>query len=1795
MVSWVTWRAARKLFLKGTAGHSLIRTSLVTALAGVLLLISPGPAGAQGPASLSEPIVVASSVDPRVPPALAVARGGALRLIWQEPGARPDATRLVIATRPYTSSTVLADVTVSAQSASLSTGWLSPAIAPGEQQSVAWTNGTAPDSSIFARTSGTELVTWQPGKVARWAFTMDPTGALSVAWWSEHTLVVEQPAVGSVISFAVAPDRAVDQIRLVYGSGGQGYLAWSLTASAGQSAGVWYVSLAEGADPVEAAPAGLLKAAAVDGSGTLYLAWATDEGLWYCSSAEPAAPQLVRAEVALQAQVALAAGPDGQAHLVWEEAGALRYARSTDWSVSLTALPAVDALSVVVAVDARNRAHIAWTEQAPESAPRLLLLEPPEPTPMIAVTAPQPGGTVGPEVRAQVTTNLSPDAWERLTFYLQPVDERGDQAPLMEVGIDDDGTDGWSVPLVAALTRQSVRVAVIGQDRQGRVARAVGEPFTLVPADQPAVWVEAAPGEDAAGVVQLIMSNAPGWDQVDDADLFLLPAGTTHSTEHEGVTGTPAIYAGRMSLSAGQSGSRLSLDSRAVSDGTYTIRLSAATSQGESFTAVSAGSVTIDNTRAPQVNAVLWSVGLPAGEIGLIAELADSHRAPEQVDFYLQSVTESVAGQAPDLAGELVRVGSDTDPQDGWSVTARVAPEWQDAAWVGWAIACDVRQLCGTAATGSRILSGTDSPALWPVYPSAASPLYGEVPFGLYGDHSLYQVLRAQAFIQSDDGMLETLGDLRWSGRGWQGSWDTRARPDGHYRLLVLASLMSGSQLSLWSEPLIVANRTAGWKLSILPEASPVSGEIGVSLANEVAFPAVQNVTFYVRTTAGSVLPVGEGIWQQSRWAAIWNTYEVTNGSYTLTAAIRGEDGALRLVEEPIEVRNGEIQVDFLRAPAQEPVRRINAVAWRSLPATIGTQLTLDYSPDGGSTWVPLAHGLGPSGSATWDSQTVADTDQAYLRLQASDGEHVSVALHGPFVVDNENEAPAVTLLWPVEGDTLSGTTGVRWAGGDSDGDDVQVELLVRQGEGAWVPLARALPVEGEYPWDTGASSPGASYTVKAVARDSRGATSIDVVQGLSIVDNLAPSVSLLWPREPTTLQSSAVILWRTNDPEGDRLIIDLYYSDNDGLTWSPLADNLDDVGYFVWEVSFLPPGVAYRVKVVAQDRYHASHDESQGLIAAQGQGLPAVHMVEPLAGSSVHSVLRLGWQPATPTGERVTADVLLRAVGEIEWRTLASGLSRTNQWMWDTTGVSDGLYELAVRLRRGDERSVSGVTTGVRVSNAEMLSGWQVVRWLSPNIVLGTQTTIEQSSNGGETWQTVTAVPAADGTYLWNTDAWPPGDRYLLRASVTGADGEIRTATSGRLALGGRGLLPPRLQTSAQTNAGATRGRITWDAQDADGDAVSVSLALCSEAGTDCMTVPGVYAAAGEHTLGQTVLDRGSGLTRIVADDGLYRVEGLVQWQAVDRRAEGLTLNVLSPAGDREWPGSVPVTWDATEASDEPVSIDLEYSSDGGQTWELIISDVANVGRYLWQTTLVPNGTYRVRVTARSGERVVAQESAAFVLDRVGRNAPISSLALDGGSPGQTGSHALVWRSTDRDADQPVSRVEYGLSALGPWYALAEGFSAPVWAGWASQALPNAPVWMRLVASDGVFETASIPVGPEVIHHASAPRVRILSPMGGERWGEAASVAWAVTGESVRVTVTLMLSLDGGRSWDTLGTGLPAVGSLDWDPESVPAGSRVLIRALARSGGTFGTAQNSQPVITGDTISVFSSGGTTP
>ena len=108
--------------------------------------------------------------------------------------------------------------------------------------------------------------------------------------------------------------------------------------------------------------------------------------------------------------------------------------------------------------------------------------------------------------------------------------------------------------------------------------------------------------------------------------------------------------------------------------------------------------------------------------------------------------------------------------------------------------------------------------------------------------------------------------------------------------------------------------------------------------------------------------------------------------------------------------------------------------------------------------------------------------------------------------------------------------------------------------------------------------------------------------------------------------------------------------------------------------------------------------------------------------------------------------------------------------------------------------------------------------------------------------------------------------------------------------------------------------------------------------------------------------------------------------------------------------------------------------------------------------------------------------------------------------------------------------------------------------------------------------------VGPISVANAGAPRVRLLSPAGGEVWSGEQNIVWASMGGAGAPVVSLAYSVDGGTNWSPIASGLPAVGRRSWDAGTIAPGSAVLFRAEARSGNTLGVVQTERPVTILDT-----------
>lgn len=122
-------------------------------------------------------------------------------------------------------------------------------------------------------------------------------------------------------------------------------------------------------------------------------------------------------------------------------------------------------------------------------------------------------------------------------------------------------------------------------------------------------------------------------------------------------------------------------------------------------------------------------------------------------------------------------------------------------------------------------------------------------------------------------------------------------------------------------------------------------------------------------------------------------------------------------------------------------------------------------------------------------------------------------------------------------------------------------------------------------------------------------------------------------------------------------------------------------------------------------------------------------------------------------------------------------------------------------------------------------------------------------------------------------------------------------------------------------------------------------------------------------------------GIKTFYDSDNDLLVTNIFQWLSEDR---GPVVDMISPNGGEAFTGNdISLVWDALDPNEDPLFIDLFYSTNGGSDWTPITTGLAE-DHYTWDITGVPDSDeYLVRVVASSTVFTDQDESdAIFTID---------------------------------------------------------------------------------------------------------------------------------------------------------------------------------------------------------------------
>ncbi|HEY3017207.1 MAG TPA: Ig-like domain-containing protein, partial [Gaiellaceae bacterium] len=468
--------------------------------------------------------------------------------------------------------------------------------------------------------------------------------------------------------------------------------------------------------------------------------------------------------------------------------------------------------------------------------------------------------------------------------------------------------------------------------------------------------------------------------------------------------------------------------------------------------------------------------------------------------------------------------------------------------------------------------------------------------------------------------------------------------------------------------------------------ADYLRGTVTLNASPDPDGSGIQSVAFEYTDAGGSTWTlIGTDTTGPAPYSASWDTTSVPDGHYDLRIRITDNADNVTTANLPDKVVDntapdvatvgaptegqlvtGTVAVTASASDATSPIASVQFLVRGSL---LGTDTTAPFSLDWNTT-------TGADGAATIQ---VIVTDMA--------GNSTTSAVRN---VSVDNVSPAPTLADP--GQYLNGTISLS---ATSDPDTTEVDFERRPaGGGSWVTIAS----DTTLPWDTSLDTTALAdglYDFRAVATDQTGHTGTSAIRSNIRVDNTAPSGSLTAPASGATVGGSSVALGVSVSDAGSGVASVRYeLRPTGGGSFTQIASSSAAPFGATWDATTVATG-SYDLRPLITDR---AGNTFTGATVTVDVDVTAPTVVLANPGATISGTVTL---TATVTGTGA-AQVVFGATpaGGGAWTSLGTDTSGPWSVSYDTTKLSDGMYDLRATVSDGLGNSSYDVVAGIRIDN---------------------------------------------------------------------------------------------------------------------------------------------------------------------------------------------------------------------------------------------------------------------------------------------------------------------------------------------------------------------------------------------------------------------------------------------------------------------------------------------------------------
>lgn len=291
--------------------------------------------------------------------------------------------------------------------------------------------------------------------------------------------------------------------------------------------------------------------------------------------------------------------------------------------------------------------------------------------------------------------------------------------------------------------------------------------------------------------------------------------------------------------------------------------------------------------------------------------------------------------------------------------------------------------------------------------------------------------------------------------------------------------------------------------------------------------------------------------------------------------------------------------------------------------------------------------------------------------------------------------------------------------------------------------------------------------------------------------------------------------------------------------------------------------------------------------------------------------------------------------------------------------------------------------------------------------------------------------------------------------------------------------------------------------------------------------------------------------------------------------------VTLVSPNGGESFFGGSlqPITWNTTGVIN---LVNLEYSTDGGTSWQSIVNAVANTGSYDWTVPNITSDNALVRITDAGDLTRTDTSDSVFSIIATG-------FTITSPIPDTLIGHSLLaitWTTSGNiDSVNLAYSVDSGLS----WISIADSLPNSGAFDWTVPDI-DATVHLRLSSTndDSIFIVSKSFV-------IDATGIVVSRPNGGEQWlgGATERILWF--GSETIDSVKIELSLNNGADWMVIAESAPNTkgntSHFDWNVPDTVSNAALIRISDAADGVPADTSDAVFSIVTG-TITVTSPNG---